>query len=223
MTAAALQVGVLLLDSYQLLDAAGPLDSLTMLTPSYLQAAKASASLLTKAIPMDFHYISHSLEPVAAASGPLQQPTCTYATCPPLNILLIPGPPPDVQFSPELIRFIQQRVEEVDVVMGVCTGSIVLAYAGVLNGKKASTNKSAQGFAVKAFPQVQWTVKGRWTVDGKFWTSSGVTAGMDMMAAFLMSHYDQELVKWTHALAEFVPKKQDDDPFTWILDNTDQQ
>lgn len=221
--AKALQVGVLLLNSYQLLDATGPLDLLTMMTPKYVQMAQGSASLLAKAIPMDFHYISHSLVPVAASSGPLQQPTCTYATCPSLNFFIIPGSPPDVEFSPELIRFIQQRVEEVNIVMSICTGSIVLACAGVLNGKKTSTNKNVQQFVVQTFPQVQWTRKGRWTVDGKIWSGSGITAGMDMMAAFLMSRYDQELVKWTHQIAEFVPKQQDDDPFTWILDGTDQQ
>lgn len=222
MTAKSLQVGVLLLKSYQLLDASGPLDGLAMMTPTYLQDVMAPASLLTKAIPIDFHYISHSLDPVAATAGPLQQPTCTYATCPPLNFLFIPGSPPDSKVSSELIRFVQQRVEEVDIVMSVCTGSILLASAGVLNGRKASTNKNVQQFAVQTFPQVQWTEKGRWTVDGKFWTSSGVTAGMDMMAAFLMSNYDRELVKFTHKIAEFIPKEQDDDPFTWILDESNQ-
>ena len=222
-TKTALQVGVLLLDSYQLLDAAGSLDLITTITPKYLQAVRAPASILAKAVPIDFHYISHSLEPVAAAAGPLQIPTCTYATCPLLNILFIPGIPPATQFSPELIRFVQQRVEEVEIVLSVCTGSIVLAHAGVLNGKRASTNKSVHRMAVNAYPQVQWVVKGRWTVDGKFWTSSGITAGMDMMSAFLMSRYDQELIKWTHALAEFQPKQQDDDPFTWVVDHPDHQ
>lgn len=217
MTTAPLQVGVLLFKSYQLLDAAGPLDALTMLTAEYLQAAQAPPSITSKAVPMKFHYISDSLEPVAPAAGPLQLPTRTYATCPPLNLLFLPGLPPDTKFSPELLLFIQQRVVEVEIVMSVCTGSIVLAAAGVLNGKNASTNKTVHKFALQNFPQVQWTEKGRWTVDGKFWSSSGVTAGMDMMAAFLISRYDQELVTWTHKLAEFVPKPQDDDPFTWIL------
>ena len=113
-------------------------------------------------------------------------------------------------------------VEQVDVVFSVCTGSIILAAAGVLNGRKASTNKNAQKFAIEKFAHVQWTEKGRWTVDGKFWSSSGVTAGMDMMAAYLLSHYDQELVKWTHQLAEFTPKQQDDDSFIWILNQTDE-
>ncbi|UJR12623.1 hypothetical protein I4U23_016798 [Adineta vaga] len=222
MTAIPLQVGIILLKSYQLLDAAGSIDSLTMLTPKYLQAIAAPSSYVSKAIPMNFHYISDSLEPVAPASGPLQLPTCTYATCPPLNLLFLPGVPLDTQFTQELVEFIQKCVQEVDIVMSVCTGSIVLAAAGVLNGKKASTNKSVQKFAVQNFSQVHWTEKGRWTVDGKFWTSSGITAGMDMMAAFLMSRYDKELVKWTHKIAEFVPRQQDDDPFTWILEENEQ-
>ncbi|CAF1428735.1 unnamed protein product [Adineta ricciae] len=218
MTTKPLQVGILLFKSYQLLDATGPLDLLTMLTPEYIQKAGAPPSLASKAVPMNFHYISDSLDPVAPAAGPLQLPTCTYTTCPSLDLFLLPGPPPDVEFAPELIQFIQKHVQEADIVMSICTGSIVLAAAGVLNGKKASTNKNVHKFAIQNFPQTQWTEKGRWIVCDKFWTSSGVTAGMDMMAAFLMSRYDQELVKWTYQLSEFVPKQQDDDPFTWILE-----
>ncbi|CAF3501376.1 unnamed protein product [Adineta steineri] len=215
-----LHVGLLLPESHQLLDGAGPIDMITMLTPVFLDGCHAPPSLRDKAVPMEFHYISHSLEPVSPAAGPRQLPTCTYATCPPLNLLMLPGSPQDAHFSPELIRFVQERVNEVEIVMSICTGSLILAQAGVLNGKNASTNKGAYKFAAEKFPQVQWMPKGRWTVDGKFWTGSGVTAGMDMMSAFLMSRYDQDLIKWLHALAEFQPKQQDDDPFVWLLDDS---
>jgi transcriptional regulator GlxA family with amidase domain len=107
--------------------------------------------------------------------------------------------------------------------MSICTRSIVLAHVGVLNSKKPSTNKNAHIFAVNAFPQVQWMMKGRWTVDSKFSTDSGITAGMDMMAAFLLTRYDHTLIKWTHAVVEFEPRQEDDDPFTRLSDETTQQ
>lgn len=70
-------------------------------------------------------------------------------------------------------------------VLTVCTGSALAAAAGLLDGRDATSNKLAFGWATAQGPNVNWQSQARWVEDSKVWTSSGVAAGMDMAHAFV--------------------------------------
>lgn len=70
-------------------------------------------------------------------------------------------------------------------VLTVCTGAALLAKTGLLDGKNATTNKRAFEWVVSQGESVYWRKKARWAVDGKYYTSSGVSAGMDMALGFI--------------------------------------
>lgn len=70
-------------------------------------------------------------------------------------------------------------------VLTVCTGSALLAKTGILDGKKATSNKKAFNWVITQGTNVHWIKKARWTTDEKFYTSAGVSAGMDMTLGFL--------------------------------------
>jgi putative intracellular protease/amidase len=70
-------------------------------------------------------------------------------------------------------------------VLSVCTGSALLAKAGLLDGKKATSNKKAFDWVMTQGENVNWVRKARWVQDGKFYTSAGVSAGMDMTLGLL--------------------------------------
>jgi len=70
-------------------------------------------------------------------------------------------------------------------VLTVCTGSALLAKTGLLDGRNATSNKKAFDWVTKQRENVRWIRKARWTNDGKFYTSAGVSAGMDMSLGFL--------------------------------------
>ncbi|MFT3739510.1 MAG: DJ-1/PfpI family protein [Breznakibacter sp.] len=74
-------------------------------------------------------------------------------------------------------------------VLTVCTGSALLAQTGLLDRKAATSNKRAFAWAMTNGAEVLWNRNARWTVDGKFYTSSGVSAGMDMALGFLCDCY----------------------------------
>ena len=92
----------------------------------------------------------------------------------------------------ELIDFIRSRSSEAEIVMSVCTGAALLARAGLLDGRRATTNKRAFAWPVSQGPYVNWIRQARWIEDGKFVTSSGISAGIDMALAVIGRRYGGE-------------------------------
>ena len=107
------------------------------------------------------------------------------------EIVLIPGglgTRKEVENS-QLINQIKELSQSSDYVLTVCTGSALLAKSGLLNGKKATSNKRAFSWVAAQNNSVNWDKKARWAIDGKYYTSSGVSAGMDMALGFLADRH----------------------------------
>lgn len=93
---------------------------------------------------------------------------------------------------------IQQIIETANAstyVLTVCTGSALLAKSGLLDGRQATSNKRAFSWVESTGPNVRWDKKARWKVDGKYYTSSGVSAGMDMALGFLADSHGIEFAR----------------------------
>ena len=73
----------------------------------------------------------------------------------------------------------------------------MLAKTGLLDGKKATSNKKAFDWVITQVENVNWIRKARWTKDGKFYTSAGVSAGMDMTLGFLVDMHGIEFARKT--------------------------
>jgi putative intracellular protease/amidase len=89
----------------------------------------------------------------------------------------------------ELIDAIKQIAHISKYVFTVCTGSALLAQTGLLNGKHATSNKKAFVWASSFGNNIRWNKQARWVVDGKYYTSSGVSAGIDMALGFIKDRY----------------------------------
>ncbi|KAJ7282639.1 class I glutamine amidotransferase-like protein [Mycena rebaudengoi] len=146
-----------------------------------------------------FDYISETLDPVVSMMGPASvtiNPTMTYegamTSGKQFDILWVPaGPLPDPvtgasRIPQAEIDFIAQQAPKAKYVMSVCAGAVQLGLAGVLSGKRATTNKAFFRDIVASTPKdIEWVTHARWVVDGNVWTSSGVSAGGDMALAFV--------------------------------------
>jgi transcriptional regulator GlxA family with amidase domain len=101
------------------------------------------------------------------------------------DLLFIPGGDSALEAAgdEDLKQWIRQASATAECVMAVCTGTILLGMTGVLDGRRATTNKLDFTATVPLAPKVEWVRKARWVEDGKFFTSSGVSAGMDMALA----------------------------------------
>lgn len=103
------------------------------------------------------------------------------------DVLFIPGglgTRKEVE-NTSLIDQIKQLAEKSRYVLTVCTGSALLARTGLLDGKKATSNKRAFDWVKSNSDRVNWIQQARWIVDGKYYTSSGVSAGIDMTLGFV--------------------------------------
>ena len=93
----------------------------------------------------------------------------------------------------EMMQWIRDTSTNAERVMAVCTGTVLLGMTGVLDGRKATTNKLDFTRTVPFAPNVDWVKEARWVQDGKFFTSSGVSAGIDMSLAVMADLFGMEM------------------------------
>lgn len=92
----------------------------------------------------------------------------------------------------ETIDFVRRAAKSATRVASVCSGSVILARAGLLDGKRAATHWSAAEAMAKNFPGVTVERDAIYVQDGKYWTSAGVTAGMDLAIALVEADLGRE-------------------------------
>ncbi|ADG96975.1 ThiJ/PfpI domain protein [Segniliparus rotundus DSM 44985] len=165
-------VSILLFDGFELLDVFGPAE-------------------LLSALPDDFalSFLGPSRAPVASAQGVSVNPDRTYEPAAASDILLLPGGAgtrPLVS-DEKFLDILREHASRAGIVASVCTGSLVLAAAGLLDGYRATSNKSLFSFVSQHGQNVTWEPRARWVEDRDRWTSSGVAAGMDMTIALIRS------------------------------------
>jgi cyclohexyl-isocyanide hydratase len=116
--------------------------------------------------------------PVRADTGLTLLADTSFAECPQLDLLCIPGGPgvSALMEDPEVLAFVRRQAPGLRYLTSVCTGSLVLGAAGLLRGKRATTHWASHDFlaALGAIPEDSRVVR-----DGNLFTGGGVTAGID--------------------------------------------
>lgn len=202
---APVKIGVLLLGSaVQVLDAS-TVDLLGMLEPSYLAACQLPPSIVSQGTEIEWHYVSEAgpSSPFPLTAGAKYVVTDDLNTCPPLDILVVPGPPPTYQPSAAEAEYVRRQLPRVSALLCVCTGYVVPLQLGLLDGKAATAPRGLLKMLRAQAPHVKW-VESRWAKDeeGKIWTSGGVTNGLDMVAAFMRETMGTPVVEMVLALAD---------------------
>ncbi|HET9619334.1 MAG TPA: DJ-1/PfpI family protein [Pseudolabrys sp.] len=122
--------------------------------------------------------VARTMDPVTTDRGMQIVPTVTYETCPPLDIIMVPGGPgqQDLMEDEAALSFLRKHAAQAKYVTSVCTGSLVLAAAGLLKGKRATSHWAA----VEHLPLLgAIPVREQVVVDGNVVTGAGVTSGID--------------------------------------------
>jgi transcriptional regulator GlxA family with amidase domain len=192
-------LGVLLFPGFELLDAYGPMELWGNL--------KNKVQMVTIALKRG---------EIASNQGPKTMADYGYDDAPHLDLILVPGGMGILQLLEDAatLEWLRERAKKAEIVMSVCNGASLLAAAGILDGRPATTNKMLWNLATKPGPKVKWIKKARWVDDGTVVTSSGVSAGMDMSLAVITRLYGKEVAEWLARLTEYEPHTNPDwDPF----------
>jgi putative intracellular protease/amidase len=165
-----IQVGAVLFEGFELLDFFGPLEMFSLLD------GDARITVLAE-----------NAGPVKSVAGPSAVAEATMADAGGFDVLLIPGGigTRREMNSPKFLAELKRLAGAARIVATVCTGSLLLGKTGLLDGRKATSNKRVFQFVKTTVPRVDWVAKARWVEDGKYFTSSGVSAGMDMTLAVI--------------------------------------
>jgi transcriptional regulator GlxA family with amidase domain len=164
------QIGILLFDDVEELDAVGPYEVLAFWTQSFPRDGWAVTTL------------SPDGAAVRAAKGMHLGAQCAIADAPALDVLLHPGGAGTRPLlrDPAHLDWIRAQRETVPLMTSVCTGSLVYAAAGLLSGRPATTYWACFDELLALDPTVQPRPEERWVDDGDVVTSAGVSAGIDM-------------------------------------------
>ena len=197
------RLGAILYESFELLDLYGPLEMFGCLAPA-----------------VEIVTVAQTKGPVASTPGVATVATFDFDDCPPLDLLLLPGGIGTVRElgNPALLDFLRKRSPEAEVTMSVCSGSALLARAGLLDGRAATSNKVYFQLAASQSDRVKWKTAARWVEDGPFATSSGVSAGTDMALAVIARLYGRERAEQIAIQTEYTwHTDADRDPFAAYL------
>lgn len=174
-----LDLNILLFDNFETLDALGPAEVIGRLPEEYnIKCYSLNGGIVT------------SKQNIKIETLPIADIVGNY-------ILLIPGGQGTRQLVDDslFIEQLKQLAKKAKYVLTVCTGSALLAKTGLLDNKDATSNKLAFNWVVSTNEKVNWIKKARWVIAENIYSSSGVSAGIDMTLGFLADQHGMTLAE----------------------------
>jgi cyclohexyl-isocyanide hydratase len=182
-----IDIGLLVFPRVQQLDLTGPYDVFA----SWPQAR--------------VHLVAKRLESVKSSTGLSLTPTTTFADCPPLQVICVPGGVGvnALLDDDETLAFLRMQAKGARFVTSVCTGALVLGAAGLLRGRRATTHWASHHL-LAAFGAIP--TRGRVVRDGDLMTGGGVTAGVDFALTLLAELAGRDAAEAIQLGLEYAPE-----------------
>jgi transcriptional regulator GlxA family with amidase domain len=192
------RVAILIFPDVEVLDFCGPFEvfSVTRLNED---ARREEPS------PFEVLLVAETEDTVVATGGLKVIPDVTLETCPPLDILVVPGgwgTRAEIK-NTRLLEWIGDRGRKVETLTSVCTGSMLLGQAGLLDGRRATTHWRSLGWMRDSFPAVTVEEKLHVVEDGNVITSAGISAGIDMALRVVIRYFGEAVGRATARNMEY--------------------
>ena len=174
----AMDIYAIIFDDYEALDLMGPVE------------------FLTRVGELNLNFVSFEGGAKRSKQG-FEIKTKKLAKMPKDGVFLLPGGQGTRALvnDSEFILRLKKCVLASQICLSVCTGSALIARTGELDGLKATSNKRSLEWVKSCGKAVKWQERARWVRAGKFYTASGVAAGMDMALGFISDHFGKELAQ----------------------------
>ena len=170
-----MKVNILLFDDFETLDVFGPVEILGKVEEYELNYLSLNGGLVVSA--QGASIMTHKMERTSKA-----------------EILVVPGGRGTRALvnNNVFLEMLTASAMHSNYCLSICTGSALLAKAGLLNGRSATSNKRAFSWAMSTNTNVNWIQNARWVADETYYTSSGVSAGMDMALGFIKDRFGEQ-------------------------------
>jgi transcriptional regulator GlxA family with amidase domain len=190
--------GIVLFNGVEILDFCGPFEvfSVTRLNED---------KRLEEPSPFGVLLVAEKSEPIVTNGNMKVIPDYTFDSCPKLDILCVPGgwgTRKELK-NPAMLDWLRTRASEVEVLSSVCTGSMLLGFAGLLNGHHATTHWRSLDWMRESFPSVSVEYDKHVVEDGALFTSAGISAGIDMALKVVARYCGEPIARATARHMEY--------------------
>jgi transcriptional regulator GlxA family with amidase domain len=192
------RVGIVVFPDVEVLDFCGPFEvfSVTRLDEERRREEPS---------PFEVFLVAEGPGPIVTTGGMKVTPDHTLESCPTLDILVVPGGwgTRAEMKNARLVSWIAERAKQVETLTSVCTGSMLLGQAGLLDGRHATTHWRALQWMRDSFPAVTVEEKLHVVEDGHVLTSAGISAGIDMALRVVERYHGHEVALATARNMEY--------------------
>ncbi len=192
------RVGILIFRDVEVLDFCGPFEVFSVTRLNEERRREESS-------PFEVRLVAERPEPIVATGGLRVTPDVTLETCPPLDVLVVPGgwgTRTEINNQP-LLTWIAERAKHVETLTSVCTGAMLLGQAGLLDGRRATTHWRSLDRMRQSFPAVTVEDKLHVVEDGHVLTSAGISAGIDMALRVVARYFGEGVGRATARHMEY--------------------
>ena len=192
------RVGIVVFPDVEVLDFCGPFEvfSVTRLDEERRREEPS---------PFEVFLVAEGPGPIVTTGGMKVTPDHTLESCPTLDILVVPGGwgTRAEMKNARLVSWIAERAKQVETLTSVCTGSMLLGQAGLLDGRHATTHWRALEWMRDSFPAVTVEEKLHVVEDGHVLTSAGISAGIDMALRVVARYHGESVARNTARTMEY--------------------
>jgi transcriptional regulator GlxA family with amidase domain len=184
------QVGILLFNDIEVLDFCGPFEVFSV-------ARRNEARRREEPSPFQVFLVAETTGMRTTAGGMQVLPMASFADCPELDILLVPGGmgTRKEMLNEGMLRFVRERSTRTELVASVCTGALILGKAGLLDGLRATTHWGALDLLRESCPGVTVDAAAQVVDQGRVMTSAGIAAGIDLALMIVQRYYGEAVAR----------------------------
>ena len=192
------RVGIVVFPDVEVLDFCGPFEvfSVTRLNESLRREDPS---------PFEVVLVAETKTAIVTTGGMKVIPDHTLDDCPRLDILVVPGGwgTRAQRTNARLVGWIAERAKQVETLTSVCTGSLLLGQAGLLDGRRATTHWRSLDMMRELFPAVKVEDRLHVVEEGNVLTSAGISAGIDMALRVVARYHGDEIARNTARNMEY--------------------
>jgi len=192
------RVGIVLFNAVEVLDFCGPFE---VFSATRLNEEKRRE----EPSPFEVFLVAETLSYVTTTGGMKVIPQYSFENCPRLDILVVPGGWGTRKELNNIVilEWLRSRAAEVETLTSVCTGSMLLGFAGLIDGLHATTHWRSLDWMRDSFPEVIVEYEQHVVEDGRVLTSAGISAGIDMALKVVARYYGKDIARATAVHMEY--------------------